>query len=379
MESAATTGLVLSGGGTRCLVYGELLLLLENGGHLAHIERVWSTSAGALVGMLYLLCRSAARVKSLLWDLDFASFRNVNVSNLFNIMNTWAIDDGAAMLAGIERCMEAALPGSSTMLLRDLPGLHTIVADLTRGVTVAVSATNYPNLRVAEAVRASMSLPIIIRPYTSPEGHIWVDGGLRANFPWALVPEELRGTVLGLKFNRGERTSPRNFSDFIHSMVHFDEPKKELPAMYSRNILEIPTPPFPAWFLRPRAEDYELVTALARTSYDAWFSKQSTPADLAAAEGKAASVPKHAADSGGAEHPAVIASLTNVRLGDSGHPPRTSESQTPPAPPCTRPPFSPPHCTAESSGIPRACPAPSQDSSPRSPPLVAPPSRRWSL
>lgn len=335
-------GLALSGGGTRCLVFGELLVLLEKNGYLTNVKNIWGTSAGALIGALYLLCRSAERVKALLWGLDFVSLRNVDVSNLLNIMNTWAMDNGAAMLNGIERLMEAASPGSSSKSLRDYPGLHTVIADLTLGITVVVSAENFPDLRVAEAVRASMTLPIFIRPYISPQGHIWVDGGVRANFPWLQVPAGLRDSVLGFKFSRGERVVPRNFSEFIHSMVHFDEPKKD----YGRgiNILEIPTPPYPAWFLRLRPEDYELITELARTSYDAWIAgNESKPS----------------------------ASLV--------HPQETSGIQIPSAPLCTHPPSSLQHCTAESSGIPQAYPVPSQDSSPRSQPRMQRISRRWSM
>lgn len=354
------TGLILSGGGTRCLAYGELLVLLENAGHLTKVTKMWGTSAGALVGMLYILCRSAARVKSLLWELDFSTLRNVEVSNLLNIVNTWAMDDGHAMLAGIEKLMETAIPGSSSWRLRDCPGIHTIIADLTRGVTLVVSAANYPNLRVAEAVRASMTLPIYVKPYISPEGHYWVDGGLRANFPWFQVAEEDRASAIAFRFSSGERKSPRNLNEFIHSMVHFDEPKKDF-ALHGQNIIEIPTPPYPAWFLRLRPTDYELVSALALQSFDVWVSRRSKPS-VASAEGNA-----------------LFASLTNVRLGDSMCPPETSGSPPPSAPPCTHPPTSPLHCTAESSGNHLACPTPSQDSSqPLLPPLTRP-SRRWSL
>ena len=335
--------LVFSGGGTRCLVFCELLVLLENAGHLVEARSFWGTSAGALIAALYAVCRSAVRVKSLLWDLDFSSLRNVELSVMLNMMNTWAIDDGGAMLAGITRLLDAAGTGGGDLKLRDRPGLHIVVADLNVRETLVLSAANYPDLRIADAVRASMSLPIFLRPYVSPTGHYWVDGGVRANFPWGCVPEADRASALGFRFSKPVFEAPRNFSEYILSMVHFDEAKKRQ-DVYDPNILVVPTPPFPAWFLRLRPEDYVLLVKLAHSSYEAWISR--------------------------------CALTTSVA---STHPPETTGIPQPSAPPCTHPPSSPPHCTVGSSGSPQASQEPSQGSFPHLLPPRSPIFRRWSF
>lgn len=354
------TTLVFCGGGTRCLVFCELLVLLENGGHLSKVNDYWGTSAGALIATLYALCHSATHVKSVLWDLDFSKLRNVDVSVMLNIMNTWAMDDGHAMLTGIKQVMESVSHGSSELRMRDRHGLHIVVADITTRETVVISATNYPDLPIAEAVRASMSLPIFLKPCLSPEGHYWVDGGVRANFPWHLLSESDRKSALGFRFSPPIFQSPRNLSEYIISMIHFDESRKS--HDYGKNVIIVPTPPFPAWFLRLRAEDYELLQKLAHLSYENWVKDFSKHEDgSAAAEGTARSVSvlKHA---DGLIRPQEM----------SGSPP-------PSAPPCIPQSSSPAHHTVESSGIPQASQAPCQDSSPLLSPPPQPISRRWSL
>lgn len=349
MATAPET-LVFSGGGTRCLVFGELLVHCESGGHLRSVRDVWGTSAGALLATLYALTRSAVRTRTLLFDLDFSSFRNVDVGSLLNFMNTWGVDDGTAMIAAIERLLELALPGGSRLLLRDVTGLHIVVADLTVRRTVVLSAETYPDLRVSHAIRASMSLPIFLRPYISPEGHYWVDGGVRANFPWSLLPVTARASALGFRFARVEQGAPKSLSDYILSMVHFDEAKKTVEVFDPKQVLSVPTPPYPAWFLRLRAEDYVYISELARGAYDAWMA-------LTASEPVCALTP----------------------LGASVCPPGTSGNPPLSDPPCTPPPVFPAHHTVESSGSPPVCPAPSQGSSPHSLPRTQRISRRWSF
>lgn len=336
--------LVFTGGGTRCLVLAELLFLLERGGHLVEAHDYYGTSAGALLAAIYALCRDASRTKTILWELDFSSFRNVDVSNLLNFMNTWAMDDGVALQTSIDRLLELAVVGGSTLLLRDVPSLHICVADLTLRTTLVLSAANYPLMRVGEAVRVSMSLPIFIKPFHAPNGHIWVDGGVRANFPWFLVPEAARDTALGLCFARKEFESPRNLSEYILSMIHFDESKKIQVPYESKNIICSAAPPFPAWFLRLRAADYDLVVSLAASAYADWLTR-----------------------------------LTTVRPVYLTRPPESCGTPPPSAPQNTPVPSSPRHHTVESSDIPQVSLGPSRDSSPHLSPRKSQISRRWSF
>jgi predicted acylesterase/phospholipase RssA len=335
--------LVISGGGTRCLIFADLLCRLESAGTLEKVEHLWGTSAGALLAAMYALTRSGARVKELLWSFDFSSFRDVELTNILNIMNTWGMDDGTQLVRSLTMLLNACCSGGSEKKLRDIPNLNICIADLTLHDTIVANSNTFPELRVVDALRATMSLPMLLRPFRAPNGHFWIDGGVRANFPFHLVPDQ-DGT-LGLGFVRPSLSGPTSFGEYIFSMIHFDEPRRNYFYHSSRDkrFLMVPTPPFPAWFVRLRPEDYTLVEELAKGAFEEWQRRE----------------PKLA--------------------GAEGPPQGTTGTLTPSAPLCIHLSSCPAHHTAESSGSPPASQGPSQGSSPHSRPRTQRISRRWSL
>ena len=350
--------LVFCGGGTRCLAFVQTLVLLEKAGHLRNVNECWGTSAGALLATLMRL-GSAEDVKKAMWSADFVKFRNIEVTNMLNIQSTWGLDDGTSLRSELERLLESIRPGSGSYVLRDVSGVNIVVADLSVHQTIVLNREKYPDLKLVDAIRASMSLPLLFRPFVCPlDGHLFVDGAVRAHFPWYVLPDDVaRRSALGFTFEKAWIGGPKTFVDYLFSMIHFDEPKKnaDLKAHWPRNILWYPTPPFPAWFVRFREEDYSLVEQMGASVYEAF---------CAASAASAAS---------------ATTSNELMHEGGSECPPGTSGNPTPCAPRCTPSPSCPPHCTTESSGSPPACQAPFQDSSQPQSLHKRSDSRRWSF
>lgn len=335
--------LVFCGGGTRCLVFMQALIALEKAQRLQHVREYWGTSAGALLAALLALGKSPARVKSVMWAADYTKFRNLDVANMLGIMSTWGLDDGKSLTGEIERLFEIMEPGSKTKKLRDVSGLHIIVSDLNIHDTVDVNAQSFPDLRVVDAIRASMSLPIFFRPFVCPaNGHFWVDGAVRAHFPWHVLPnDDARNSALGFSFEKSWDGGPKSFTEYIFSMIHFDEPKaiRNLKQKWPQNIMWFPSPPYPAWFVRLREEDYSLVESMGQATYDSWIRS----------------------------------------LGDSGYPPKTTGvSQQNDRDHYIPSPSSLGNHITESLENPQVFPVPSQDSSPPQLPRK-PLSRRWTI
>ena len=336
--------LVFGGGGARVLVFNFALCKLEADGFLTDVREYWGTSAGALyAALLSLKGATAEKLRAAIWTTDFKQFRNLDVKNLLSIQSTWGVDDGSRLTAEVERLFEVMEPGSSHKTLAELPALHTVVADVTMRETVVLSAKNYPSLRAVDAVRASMALPLYLQPFRCPvDGHIMVDGGLRANFPWDLLPTEAVSESMGFAVEKEEIPPPLSFTEYIFTMIHHEAAPRNrlLRAAFPTQILWFKTPPFPAWFSRFQAEDYALVDAISAEAHTAW-----------------------------------------VRLyqGDSARPPETSETLLPCAPPNTPEAVCPAHHTNESSDSPSPLTARDRGSSLPQSPRTRPPSRRWSL
>ena len=335
--------LVFCGGGTRCLVFLQTLVDLETHGRLRDVRECWGTSAGALIAALYALSKSAVAVKHAMQQLQYNKFLDIEIHNLINIHKVWGTDNGHSMIAELERIFEIIRPGSTAYCLRDVPGLNIVVADLNEHKTIVCNSETYGNLRIIEALRASMGLPIFFCPYVEKSsGHYWVDGGVRDNFGWNVLPDDAaRSEALGFLIDKGWSShGPKSFTDYLFSIIHFDEPGKirSWKESWTSNIIVYACPPYPAWFARLREDDWRMVEDIGAAAATAWLTL----------------------------HPAS----------DSGTPgsPRAS------APHCTPPSSSPAGQTDGTSGIPLLhLPSPPPAFAPPPPSYTPPASRRWSV
>jgi predicted acylesterase/phospholipase RssA len=267
--------LIFSGGGTQCLVFLPTLLQLEKRNQLVHVHEWWGTSAGALLASLMSLTRSASRVDTIIRETDFTRFRDVNLMNLVEFKTSWGFDDGKSLVREVERVLELAKSGSSKLKLSDIEGVHIVVCDMNDHKTIVCSAKTYPDLRLVDALRASMSLPFFYTPFRNPEnGHIWVDGGVNANFAWPLLPKDAQKESLGFAFERSWMKGPRTLSEYIFSILHFGDPKKinSLKQAWPKNILWFQSPPFPAWYVRIQKEEYAMMEQLSMQGYQKWLT-----------------------------------------------------------------------------------------------------------
>jgi len=325
--------LVFTGGGTRCLVYVETLVLLEAAGVLERVEEYWGTSAGAFIATVMALADSMDSLRKCMYATDYVKFRDVDVNNLFAIDKMWGLDNGDSLIGEIERILELVKPGSSEYVMSDIPSLTAIISNLSTHEIILCSAKTHPNLRVIDAIRASMSLPLFFRPYIHKEtGHIWVDGAVGTNFPWGLLPYDSdRYESLGFTFEHGAVKTPTTISEYVFSMIHFEGPKKieYLKKQYPRNILWFPNLPFPAWFMRLQPSDFEMLASIGSTVANEWLvTWKSSP------------------------H-----SYSHCPQGKNGSPPSCEDR-------CNPSPYCPPHHTEQTSDNPKSSdPEPPRDSS----------------
>lgn len=337
--------LVFSGGGTRVLFFVPALVELEKKGLLNDIKEYWGTSAGALLAAYLAITHSAAGLHTAMRDIHYTKFRDINPANIFDMAQTWGMDDGHSLVKEIERIFDTYEVGFGKKTMGDVPGLHIIVSDLNSHEVLDVNSKTYPEVRISEAIRASMGVPFMYKPYKhAGTGHYWIDGALKANFPWDLLPDDAaRKSALGFTFDKSWIDGPRTFTDYMFSMIHFDEPKKMslLKRDWPKNILWFPPPKWPAWFMTLNDSDFQLIDSIGSNVLHEWFG---------------------------------------FRLKDgSVHLLDKTESQPAYEDQNTHPQVCPVDCTTESSDSRLPCPAPCQDSSQPQLPSIQPSYRRWSV
>lgn len=204
--------LVLAGGGVKGIgLVGAVVKLMEAG---YRARRVAGSSAGSIVGALVAAAAkddqmSPAQVRDLALSIDYRKFRDPGPIERLPVLGaSWAILQGSGFYRGdyarafvADQLEQLGVRTFGDLKLDDdqLPEeqryrLVVTAADVTTGQLVRlpwdyrrVYGLNPDEQLVADAVRASMSIPFIFRPVTltSSTGRTskLVDGGLLSNYP----------------------------------------------------------------------------------------------------------------------------------------------------------------------------------------------------
>jgi NTE family protein len=247
--------LVMEGGGIRGIAYGGALQELEQQGVLQAVERVGGTSAGAIQAALLAVGYSASEIVDVVnatpvQRLNDGRFIFFGGSHRLVKQYGWYRGDEFATylselvarktqkpnltLGELHALAQQAYRGGPTRF-RDL---YTTGTNLTTQRVQVFSHETTPNMRVADAVRISMSIPLYFRavlldaqnnvlvgtPAPGQPVQVLVDGGLLANYPIDLFDKprylpagtgavpDTRGNVfnpetLGLRLDRAEQIS----------------------------------------------------------------------------------------------------------------------------------------------------------------------------
>ena len=215
----AYRNLVMEGGGIRGIAYGGALLALEERGILAGIERVGGTSAGAIQAALLAVGYSPQEIVEVLQRTPVQRLndgRYVFVGGGARLLRQYGWYRGDQLTRYITELVKAKT-GQPNLTLAELhtltqqhPGrfrdLYTTGTNLTAQRIEVFSYETYPRLRVADAVRISMSIPLYFRavlldaqgqivrgkPAPGQPVQVLVDGGLLAKLP----ARPLRSTAL---------------------------------------------------------------------------------------------------------------------------------------------------------------------------------------
>ena len=181
--------LAFKGGGVLGIAYAGAIEALEEKKVLEQIQHVAGTSAGAITAALISLKYTSADILKVVAATDFKAFEDG--WDPLRIATKYGLYKGEAFLTWMRKCItDKGLPATATFADFAKAGmldLHVFAADLNERTLKEFSVATTPNTIVAEAVRASMSIPLFFEAWTFsnsiPDNHIYVDGGTIYNFP----------------------------------------------------------------------------------------------------------------------------------------------------------------------------------------------------
>ena len=169
--------LVLSGGGAKGMAHVGLIRELEK--YDVDIDFISGTSMGAIIGAIYALEKNLILVDKYLKHTvkDFVRLKDFNFS-LKGLIKGIVIEDLLWSIYGNSKFEDAKI------------NFVVNAVDLENGKEVVFNEG-----KILDAVRASMSLPVIFTPKTI-NGRRYVDGGVVNNVPYAHVPKKYKKVIV---------------------------------------------------------------------------------------------------------------------------------------------------------------------------------------
>lgn len=197
--------LVFKGGGVLGMSYSGALEILESRGILQNIKGLAGTSAGAAVATMVAIGYTPAEIKINLEQTDFKKFGDGR--NFIGILRKYGIYKGEYLLEWLQNLIEQKT-GNKDLTFSQLQELNkkelkVFACNLNTSSLQEFSAEKTPNVIIAEALRASMSIPLLFNAYkfkdSNPNDHIYIDGGVIYNFPITAFPSTSKTLGLYLK------------------------------------------------------------------------------------------------------------------------------------------------------------------------------------
>ena len=182
--------LVFEGGGVKGIAYVGAMRVLEEHQILKEIQRVGGTSAGAINATLFALGYTIDEQAKILSEMDFKKFmdddwgvvrdsqRLINSFGWYkgDYFHEWISDRIKEKTGYRDYCF-------GDLWLDDGPELFMCATNLSTGFSELYSHEHTPDMGIADAVRASMSIPLFFQAVRNRNNNVIVDGGLLNNYP----------------------------------------------------------------------------------------------------------------------------------------------------------------------------------------------------
>ena len=203
------TNLALEGGGMKGLAYSGAFEVLDSIGITQHIDRVAGTSSGAMNGMLISIGYSGKEITHLNLIKNFGKYSQVGIpilSGLIRFYRTYGYYKTDRFMVDLAQAMryKGISPDITFIELHKLRSsnpkikdLYITGANLTDQKLEVFSHRTYPNMKIIDAVKISISIPLYYEAiFMQPNGEIidkknadqntkvMTDGGVIDNYPF---------------------------------------------------------------------------------------------------------------------------------------------------------------------------------------------------
>jgi NTE family protein len=229
--------LVFEGAGIRGIAYAGAIEQLEKHNLLSGVKRVGGTSAGAITALMIALGYNAQEITNIISKINFKKFNDGNyffAGGINRMRNYFGWYRGKRFENWLGELIKSKTGDAditfSQIKEKGFKDLYVTGTSLNRQQLIVFSHESFPDMKVKDAVRISISIPlyfeavfidstgkVIHRPKNETGLDVMVDGGFIANFPIRLfdstkyitqqLPNEflVNARTIGFRIDRSEQ------------------------------------------------------------------------------------------------------------------------------------------------------------------------------
>ncbi len=196
--------LVMEGGGIRGFAFAGALEILDSIGILKSIERIGGSSSGAIQATLIAIGYTPAEIKKAAASVPLKEFNDGFLpGGFYRMSKKFGFYKGENLHRWIDQIIKAKTGDANITFLqlhelkqtKNYKELYITGTDLSHRCLRVFSFETYPNMRIKDALRISISIPLYFEPLLIDENgtiqydrrnknfHMMVDGGLLSNYP----------------------------------------------------------------------------------------------------------------------------------------------------------------------------------------------------
>lgn len=195
--------LVFEGAGIRGIAYCGVIKELENQNITSDIKRVGGTSAGAITALMFSIGYESDEMYKIISETEFQNFNDgqyMFFGGFSRLNSNFGWYKGDEFIKWLDKIIKDKT-GNSEITFRELKDngfkeLYVTATCLNKQKLVVFSSETYPNMKIKDAVRISMSIPLYFEAvFIDSNGTVYeekndqenldivVDGGILGNFP----------------------------------------------------------------------------------------------------------------------------------------------------------------------------------------------------
>ncbi len=177
------THLIISGGGIKGAAIIGALKVLNNNKLLDNLEAFIGSSAGGLICFLLNIGYTCDELKDIILNINFNKFQELCFTD---ILTEWGLDNGNTLMKlviSIAKQKNISHEITFKQLYQHTQQLLVLTgSELNKNNTIYYNYLDFPDMKVLDAVRITVSYPIIFSPILN-SNEVIVDGALFSPYP----------------------------------------------------------------------------------------------------------------------------------------------------------------------------------------------------